>query len=501
MSGERRGGRWPRAAQAPSRGGALAWVLALAALLGLGADWRTPPPGEGPETAPVRRLDGVPYVGVNDLARLLDATKFWRADVRKLVLRSGTHSIALTADNPFVIVDDLTVWLSAPVRSVGGELQVPVALVDTLPSDSTLARLIFDPRRDQVVVLSTSGGVGSPRLAVAREVTRLSFPADRPEEAVVVARSRGHFRLRFGGIFLGVLPDSLPSAGLVRAIRPIAAAGGCAFECGIDRAAAGYRLIQDTSGRRVVLELSRSPDEALEKFAPEGPAGPRDIRVVVLDPGHGGEDAGVVVGGVIEKDLALALALRLRPELERRLSARVVLTRSDDRMVTPEARAEVANRVRADLVLALHFDGFAESRAHGATAYCPPATFAAAGASGVPASGGSRGRSAASASEGGWAVPGRLAVLPWRDVASRYAVQSRALAEAVLSTLELRGQGPTRLRERLPYELLGVNTPGILLECATLTAEGDRERVTQEEGMRQLAVSIAEGVAAYRRNE
>ena len=82
-----------------------------------------------------------------------------------------------------------------------------------------------------------------------------------------------------------------------------------------------------------------------------------------------------------------------------------------------------------------------------------------------------------------------------------HAVQSRSLAEAVLSAIELRGLGPTRLRERLPVSLLGVNAPGILLECGTLTSREDRERVTNPEGMRQLAMTIAEGVAAYRRNE
>ena len=43
-----------------------------------------------------RRAD---YVGANDLARLLEATKYWRADVRKLVLRAGAHRVTLTADN------------------------------------------------------------------------------------------------------------------------------------------------------------------------------------------------------------------------------------------------------------------------------------------------------------------------------------------------------------------------------------------------------------------
>lgn len=458
--------------------------MVLLAMLALAADWRTPPRSEGPETAPVREVDRVPCIGVNDLARLLDATKYWRADVRKLVLRRGSHSITLTVDNPFAVVDDATVWLGMPVRSSEGELQVPVALLPTLPADSTMARLFHDSRRSRVVVLPASGGVGSPRIAMVGELTRVTFPADRAEEAIVVARSRAHFRVQFGGFFTGTLPDSFPPGSLMRAIRPITAAGGSAFECVIAPEAAGFRWLQDTAHARVTLELARQQDERHEPFAPEGPPGPRPLRNVVLDPGHGGSDPGVSAGGAVEKDLTLVLARLLKPQLEKALDARVILTRSDDRALGPEQRAEVANRSHPDLVLSLHFDGFVSAAARGASAYCPPATFGGSGAQPGPAG-----------------APGPASLLPWRDVPSRYAVQSRALAEAILSALELRGQGPTRLRERLPYDLLGVNAPGILLECATLTAPGDRERVVQEEGMRELAAAIVEGISAWQRNQ
>src|SRR5262245_47607602 len=59
---------------------------------------------EGPDAAPVRAIEGEPYVAVNDLARLMDATKFWRSDTRRLVLRSGRHSLVLIVDNPFVLL-------------------------------------------------------------------------------------------------------------------------------------------------------------------------------------------------------------------------------------------------------------------------------------------------------------------------------------------------------------------------------------------------------------
>jgi len=454
------------------------------------ADWRTPVRGEGPDQAPVRLIDQRPYLAVNDLGRMIDATKFWRADLRRLVLRRGPHTIMLAADNPFVVVDDRTLYLGAPVRTVAGELHVPVALIDSLPFDSTLVRLFHDRRGGRVVVLPPSGGLGSPRVAVGARATSLVFTADRPDEALVVTRDRAHFRLRFGGFFTGTLPDSMPAGSLVRRVRPIAVAGGTAFELEIDPAAAAFRLGQDTGARRLTLEVLREPARGAEAFAPGAPPGPRRLDVIVLDPGHGGDDPGVVVDGAMEKDLTLELARLIKNDLERALRARVVLTRGDDRSLRPEARAEVANRVRADLVLALHFDGFEHAAARGATGYCAPATYAAPG-----------GRFLSGDAEAGDPPgPAPVVLLPWRDVGSRHAVESRALTEAVLSALELRGLGPTRLRERLPVDLLGVNAPGLLLECATLTSPADLDRVTQRAGLRELAASIAAGVVAYQAN-
>jgi len=110
-----------------------------------------------------------------------------------------------------------------------------------------------------------------------------------------------------------------------------------------------------------------------------------------------------------------------------------------------------------------------------------------------------------------WCPPARLGVrpgaerrtapvpmVPWRDVSQRHAVRSRALAEAVLGALELHGEGPTRLRERLTHPLLGMNAPALMLDCATLTSGVDRARLSEPGGLRQLAVAIADGVANYR---
>lgn len=455
----------------------LAPALLLAALLAAATAARAaePPPSE-----PIVTLDGQPYLEANALARLLGATRFWRPDVRKLVLRSGNHRVVLTADNPFVIVDGRTVRLDRTVRASGDELQVPVALADSLPNDSTLARLVFEPRGRRVVVVPPGGVIGTPRLAATETAVKVTFTCDRPGDARVVGRSRGHFRLHLSGLFAGLLPEP-PAGGLVTGLAEIPAAAGSGFELAIAPEAEGWRLTP--AGDRVTLEIVRRAGPDYESFAPEGPPGPRSLRVIVLDPGHGGPDSGVTVGPLVESRLALELAGLLKGELEPRLGARVYLTRDHDAAVPADQRAEAANRVRADLVLSLHFDGVPGSRARGATAYCAPATYGARPPAAPP----------------GFATP--IEILSWRDVATRHAVRSRDVAETLLGVMELRGQGPARLRERLPAPLLGVNAPGLMLECATLTAAADRARLEMPGGLGELAAAIAEGLAQWEKGE
>ncbi len=464
----------PAGVRCASAAGVLA-VLAAVVTLARPVQAAVPPAGA---SAPVRLIDGSPYVGANDLARLVDGTKYWRADVRKLVIRTAEHRLTLTADVPIAILDDRTLRLDAPVRSRGGELQVPVSLMALLPRDSTGVRLAYDAGAARVRATPPGGWVGAPVVTVAGELTRITFASEQPEAAAVVGRSRRHFRVRLPGAFAAAPPDSFPAGSLVRSVTRLPGAEGVTFQVEVAPEAAGFDA---SAGRgRWTIEFSRSGGG--ERFAPEGPPGPRPLRVVVLDPGHGGADPGAQAGNAVEKDLALALARQLSGDLERR-GVRVVLTRTGDDDPPQEVRAETANRARADVVLSLHFDGYAGARARGATAWCPPAS------------------AAGPAPDARTSSFSPLSLLPWRDVALQHAVESRSLGEAVTAALEQRGLGPARVRERLTEALLGVNAPGLTLECATLTSPEDRARVTSPEGLRDLAAAIAEGLFAYQRHD
>jgi len=83
------------------------------------------------------------------------------------------------------------------------------------------------------------------------------------------------------------------------------------------------------------------------------------VNTIVIDPGHGGKDPGAVTDdGNFEKDIVLALALKLRERLMLRGNYTVLLTRHGDQSVALQQRVEYANSQNADLFISLHLNSF-----------------------------------------------------------------------------------------------------------------------------------------------
>lgn len=93
--------------------------------------------------------------------------------------------------------------------------------------------------------------------------------------------------------------------------------------------------------------------------------------VVLVDPGHGGDEFGAVskLSGknVYEKDLALRLSAKVKDRLSKKTST--FLTRSLDRTVSLQERADLADLVKADLFLSIHFNSSPNPKSHGFELY------------------------------------------------------------------------------------------------------------------------------------
>ncbi len=126
------------------------------------------------------------------------------------------------------------------------------------------------------------------------------------------------------------------------------------------------RLVAELSEPRLFSEATAGDDliialeEAPVRTMPE-PAGgnPLAHKLIVVDPGHGGEDCGAPSAAatakdrVLEKDIALDIGLRLA-RLLREEGATVVLTREDDTYLPLPDRADMANRLKAAAFISVH---------------------------------------------------------------------------------------------------------------------------------------------------
>ena len=91
-------------------------------------------------------------------------------------------------------------------------------------------------------------------------------------------------------------------------------------------------------------------------------------RIVVLDPGHGGDDKGTVAHGLTDSEVTLDLARRIEGRLSA-IGVTVLFTRSATTGPDDLLRATMANQAGADIMLSLHCDSADQSRASGVATF------------------------------------------------------------------------------------------------------------------------------------
>ncbi|MCP2519200.1 N-acetylmuramoyl-L-alanine amidase [SCandidatus Aminicenantes bacterium Aminicenantia_JdfR_composite] len=95
------------------------------------------------------------------------------------------------------------------------------------------------------------------------------------------------------------------------------------------------------------------------------------VKTIVLDPGHGGKDPGAISKDklIVEKEIVLDIARRVKKVLEENTDLEVILTRKDDSFLPLEDRAVIANQKMADLFISIHANSSPNLNAKGIETY------------------------------------------------------------------------------------------------------------------------------------
>ncbi|HWI76911.1 MAG TPA: N-acetylmuramoyl-L-alanine amidase [Sphingomicrobium sp.] len=154
----------------------------------------------------------------------------------------------------------------------------------------------------------------------------------------------------------------IAGAGVAAAAAVVAAALGLLSLGGA--AAAGVEPAWSGNSVTVTLPSAVERVPIVEARTPGRP-------LVLIDPGHGGQDPGAtaVSGDVAEKDLALQLGRELRDKLAADGRVRIAMTRDGDSFLTLDQRSTLARELGASLYVSLHMDSAPNPLARGATIY------------------------------------------------------------------------------------------------------------------------------------
>jgi N-acetylmuramoyl-L-alanine amidase len=215
------------------------------------------------------------------------------------------------------------------------------------------------------------------------------------------------------------------------------------------------------------------------------------IRKVVIDPGHGGKDAGATGHGLREKDLALKAALMLKSKLEKRLKLEVVLTRDSDKFVTLDGRPKIARDNQGDLFISVHANANTLASVEGLETYLlnfssdPSAQTVAA-------------RENASSDKSMSEMAGILELIAKNTRVSESRVLAKAIHAGALSSLrtkyKVRDLG---VKEAVFVVLANVKVPAVLMEMGFLSNKNEAARLAEDQYLELLTDGVANGLENY----
>ena len=220
---------------------------------------------------------------------------------------------------------------------------------------------------------------------------------------------------------------------------------------------------------------------------------------IVVDPGHGGKDAGAVRGKYREKDWNLAVGNELA-RLLKKGNFEVKITRSTDVFIALSERSRIANNFKADLFVSVHVNATKNSKANGFQVYFRSEK--------------------ATDKEAAATAELENEAMQYEEVHYNFVdalLQSLAKNEYINESSKLAGyiknsvykqpgigiavDQKNAIRQANFYVLKGVQSPSVLVEMGFISSPKDRGRLSQSAVQKKMAQGIYNGIVSYAKQE
>ncbi|MFA5350699.1 MAG: N-acetylmuramoyl-L-alanine amidase [Candidatus Omnitrophota bacterium] len=219
-----------------------------------------------------------------------------------------------------------------------------------------------------------------------------------------------------------------------------------------------------------------------------------NLRKVVIDSGHGGNDPGAIgKNGLREKDVNLDIARRLS-DLLRAEGVHTVLTRSSDRFIPLSARVNIANKSGADLFISIHSNANRSRSLSGFEVYYVAPSISDSKRAYMTA------RSASlSLKDAVFASNSQdLQAIIWDMIYTNSRAESIGLAHSLCRVMDSSIDANILGVKGARFQVLkGVRTPGILIEVGFVSNLNEEKLLRSSAYRQKLAEGILEGIRGY----
>ncbi len=218
-----------------------------------------------------------------------------------------------------------------------------------------------------------------------------------------------------------------------------------------------------------------------------------EISIICIDPGHGGENYGAVGKYLKEKDITLKISKELEKLIIKKLKIKVIMIRNEDKDVSLNKRAELANNNHADLFISIHVNSSSKREAKG-----PETFFVSLKATDNESFELAKKENMSFKEIDEKAETDGLKMILWKMAQADYIRDSSRLADYIQRELNILMNTRNRGVKQAPFRvLMRVAMPAVLVEVGFLSNRKEEKMMRKNEFHKKAALSIFNGLMNY----
>jgi N-acetylmuramoyl-L-alanine amidase len=432
---------------------------------------------------------GQTYVSAEQLAAALGGTLTRDANGYKVAI--GNNVAAFGADSRYGVIRDDLIEMPVPPIEVEGKPYVPWQFFQGLLGKTASLDVSWDPGSRVLAARPAVRDAVGVQVSVAnvQGISKIVLTLSGYAEYGILKEPNAYV-VRFKGPVRAPFPEQVYEDPYIAKVT-FAGSDLRIQLTATDVVGDAYQL---ENPPRIVLDLRKAaapvPGAPLPLPGLKPPAELPGIRTIVIDPGHGGKEVGAVgPGGVLEKDITLAVARKLAAALGK-TGARIVMTREDDSLVSLDQRTAMANQYKADLFLSVHVNAAVVKDAKGSETY-----YLSLEASDELAKKAAETENASAAAD----PASDLKLILWDLAQQAYLEESSRFAQAIQEEMNAATAVANRGVKQAPFKvLIGATMPAALVEVGFITNAEEETKLQSEEFQNLMVEALTRAVQRYK---